>query len=76
MAVRNFWIEAHVDGRRTKLQGGPRGKDGGLYMRIYQRKEGGISLGVVVRAWAVGDKLILEVLDGTGRLVFEPETER
>ena len=29
MAVRNFYVEADIDGRQTMLGGGPRNKDGG-----------------------------------------------
>ena len=37
MRVRNFWIEADIDGRMTKLAGGPVSEDGGFTMRICQR---------------------------------------
>lgn len=40
MAVRNFWIEAEIDGRKTKLSGGPRSKDGGFILDIYQCMNG------------------------------------
>lgn len=40
MAVRNFWLEANVDGRKTKLTGGPRSKDGQFDLRIYIRENG------------------------------------
>ena len=42
MAVRNFWFNAHVDGRATILSGGPKAKDGGMVIDILQRNEGGI----------------------------------
>ena len=42
MAVRNWWIEADVDGRKTPLSGGPRSKDGGFQLTIYQRVKGNI----------------------------------
>ena len=42
MAVRNFWIEANIDGRETMLAGGPKNKSGGMYVNIYQRDDGGI----------------------------------
>lgn len=40
--VRNFWIEVEIDGRTTKLAGGPRSKDGGFTLRIKQRSKGDI----------------------------------
>ena len=42
MAVRNFWIEVEIDGRKTKLTGGPTGKNGGMVIVLYQRQEGKI----------------------------------
>ena len=35
--VRNFWIEVEIDGRRHSFEGGPRSKDGGYTVRVYQR---------------------------------------
>ena len=40
MAMRNFWIEAEADGIKTPVRTGPRPKDGGFALRIYQRVEG------------------------------------
>ena len=40
MAVRNWWVKAYVDGRAKPVTFGPRGKDGGFGLTIYQRKEG------------------------------------
>lgn len=40
MAVRNFWVRADIDGRVTPLAGGPRAKDGGFSLYIYQRVDG------------------------------------
>jgi hypothetical protein len=42
MAVRNFWIEVYVDGRKTKVECGPQAKDGGAIVTIYQRSDGAI----------------------------------
>lgn len=41
--VRNFWITADVDGRPTKIVGGPVKKDGGFDMTIQYREEGTIA---------------------------------
>ena len=40
MGVRNFWIEADIDGQQNPSQYGPIGKDGGFTMKIYQRHNG------------------------------------
>ena len=43
MAVRNFWINCEIDGRQNDLSGGPRAKDGCMYIKIYQREDGCIA---------------------------------
>ena len=50
MAVRNFWVDAEIDGRETDLGGGPRSKTGGMDVTVYQRKEGQIETAVKVSA--------------------------
>jgi hypothetical protein len=42
MAVRNFYLEADVEGRKTKLRGGPARKDGSMTVTLTQRDEGSI----------------------------------
>lgn len=37
MAVRNFYVVADIDGRKTKLKGGPASKDGRMAVTLYQR---------------------------------------
>lgn len=46
--VRNFWIEARIDGKKTPIATGPRRKDGGFSMTIYMRNEGGVETAVRV----------------------------
>jgi len=40
--VRNFWLDVRIDGRASKLEGGPRAKCGGLEVVLYAREEGEI----------------------------------
>jgi len=49
MALRNFWIEAQVDGRETPITGGPRSKDGGFEMAIFIRSNGESEEGLRIR---------------------------
>lgn len=49
MSVRNFWIDADIDGRQTMLGGGPRSSDGGMDVTIYH-----------ISAMKVVSKLLLE----------------
>ncbi len=44
--MRNFFIKAKADGRKTPISGGPRNKDGGMFITFYQ-KEGGESVEVL-----------------------------
>jgi hypothetical protein len=84
-AMRNFWIEGEVDGRRTSLAGGPRSKDGGFELAVYVRDKGSSEVAVRLsgRATRAG-KLILNVTPGSYVTVtpvrdsaaFEIETER
>lgn len=65
MAVRNFWVEADIDGRETTLAGGPRRKDGAMDVTIYQRDDGGIKTAVRIFCRANGENLVTSVyIDG------------
>ena len=65
MAVRNFWIEVEVDGRRTKLCGGPANKQGGMTIRLYQRDNGAITQPVTINCQALTDMTTGETTLGT-----------
>lgn len=61
MAVRNWWISGHIDGRKTEFSGGPRNKDGGFNLYITQRDEGSIiSAGYIRGRVDALDNLVLE----------------
>ena len=61
MAMRNWWAEAHVDGRKSLVTFGPKRKDGGFLMNIYQRSEGESFLACKIEASSIEDTLILAV---------------
>ena len=62
MAVRNFWIDADIDGRQTMLSGGPKSRDGGMRVNIYQRDEGGILHVISINCYVSADgKLISKI---------------
>jgi hypothetical protein len=70
MAVRNFWLEATIDGRQTDLSGGPRAKDGGFELTVYVRQRGSILRAVKVSGYAFegfgnGDKDTLRIAVST-----------
>ncbi len=59
--VRNFWIELDIDGRTTSIASGPRSRDGGFSLRIYQRDQGNIIKALEVEGIAQSDgSLVLE----------------
>ena len=62
--VRNFWLSADVDGRRSRVTGGPRARDGGITLRLYQRSNGEVRTALRVYCLASSD--------GTLRLDIEP----
>ena len=76
MAVRNWWVRTSVDGRKTSVEFGPRARDGGFFMSIFQREKGGIGSPLFVRATANGNRLTLELTDSAGHNLFYQETER
>ena len=43
MAVRPFYIDAHIEGRKTNLAGGTARKDGQHSVSIHQRDQGAIT---------------------------------
>jgi hypothetical protein len=67
MAVRNFYIDADIDGHRTSLSGGPASRTGGLSLTILIRNEGSILR--AVKVWADARA------DGTLTLTVAPTPE-
>lgn len=61
MALRNFWVEANIDGRETTLEGGPRRKDGGLTVKVLQRDNGSKVTAVKVNCWEGNGELFTRV---------------
>lgn len=75
MRVRNWWIEANIDGRKTPLRGGPIGKKGGFSITIMQRDNGEITHPIQI--WGVVGKagnLVLRVVNKTDITLAPPIT--
>jgi hypothetical protein len=53
--TRNFWLEADIDGRRIRLEGGPQGRDNGFSLTIYIRDNGSVLRAVSVNGIAHSD---------------------
>ena len=60
MALRNFWINARIDGRKTIMTGGPLANDGAMDVTVYVREEGESVEGVSI--------LCRPLADGTNRI--------
>jgi hypothetical protein len=65
--LRDFWIEIEVDGRKTKVACGPKGKHGGFSMKIYQRNNGVVGEPTEIKGRVIGEQLSL-----TGSARAEP----
>ena len=76
MAVRNFYVEANIDGRQTSLGGGPKSKTGEMTVRLYQRDDGAITDALLIECREREGKLITEVYDKNHNLIFTNETKR
>jgi hypothetical protein len=76
MALRNFWLETEIDGRKTKLKGGPKGRTGSMRTNIYVRDQGASALACkIVCRECVGD-LIVMIYDKDDQLIYTNTTER
>jgi hypothetical protein len=71
-------MEANVDGRESTIGTGPRNKEGGLQIELYQRDDGGVMDSVRIDCWVNEDKSIfLRIIDQqSGDVVFERKTVR
>ena len=77
MALRNFWLDARIDGRATDLEGGPRAKDGGMSITILQRENGSKTVAVSINCWADKNGTLHTVVrDSRSGEVIEVETSR
>ena len=63
MKLKNFYIDCEIDGWKSGLTGGPRAKDGGFSLTIYQRSNGKKIIALeVVGVVRTDGKLQLEIL--------------
>lgn len=76
MAMRNFYMEADIDGRSSMLTGGPAAKDGEMYVTIRQRDAGNSVVAFIIRCIERGGELTTFVIDNEGNKVAEFETKR
>ena len=67
--VRNFWLELDVDGCKTRVETGPRAKDGGFTLNILQRDNGSIVKAMELWGHVTDDgRIILEATAKPGTM--------
>lgn len=75
MAVRNFYVQAKVDGRASTLGAGPQSKTGGMTVEIFQRNHGEIEEAVTIKCVEKNGQLRTCVYKN-GDCIFTHITER
>ena len=75
MVVRNWWLNADIDGRENPLTGGPRSKDGGFELSIKQRSNNLVTTPLVVEGEAEDGILTLRVYYN-GEMIVKHRTRR
>lgn len=76
--VRNFWIEATIDGRPTRIAAGPRRKDGGFALSVLMRDQGGIVDALTVEGYATAETgaLVLNVYNSEANNIYQRKAQR
>lgn len=72
MNVRNFYLKAKIDGRKTELKGGPARKDGGFYQTLYIRNAGEIEDIIHTEGYVTEEgklKIIVAIKEDNGNIV-------
>ena len=76
MRVRNFYLDAEIDGRSTRLTGGPQSKDGGFYLSVKQRSNNAVTTPLVVEGEADENGELLLRIWYNGELITKHRTKR
>lgn len=76
MAMRNFWVEADIDGRATPLSGGTRSKDGEMRITVRQRNKGNSDVAVKIHREPFDDILVTRIYNSNDDCIAEIKTER
>ncbi len=75
--VRNFYLEAAIDGRDSTLSGGPVAKDGGIDLIVKQRANGEVTTALTITGYQMHEgRLTLIVQDSDGRVIWSNNTDR
>lgn len=74
--VRNFWLDARIDGRRSPFASGPKSRDGGFHLRIQHRDHGEIADDVLSVVGCASDGRVTLTVFQDGQSIFTKETVR
>lgn len=74
--MRNFWLEADIDGRETLVTGGPRSKDGGMNVEISMRDGGCSVTACTIHCYEYNGLLCVTVRDTDGNIVYARNSHR
>ncbi len=74
--MRNFWFDAVVDGKKSSLSSGPRGKDQGMQLSIRQISKGESLLTVSIRCYKNPDGKLVTRIETLGQPPMEVVTEK
>lgn len=78
MAVRNFYLKATIDGRKTPLSGGPGTKDGGMWLHVTRRNQGKIEDAISLECFVKtdGETLCINVFGPDGNTIWTGYSKR
>ena len=76
MVVRNFYVEADIDGRATTLRGGPASKEGEMTIHVHQREDGCILRDVVTVVCKEHDGVLTTTVLLDGKVQGKYESKR
>jgi hypothetical protein len=76
VALRNFWIESKIDGRKNKLAGGPKSRNGELSTVLYIRNNGFSEVAFKFTCKENDGSLSVKIFDKNNNLIYEHKTLR
>ena len=71
MAVRNFYIDADIPGRATRLTGGPRNSKDGMFVKLYVRENGSITEALKIDCTVDNELSHIRVKDQAGETWYD-----
>ena len=76
MAIRNFWVEAEVDGKATPVAFGPRNADGGFTLTVKMRDNGDITRPIEIAGLVHIDGTLELTVHQNGQRIGQVKTRR